>query len=222
MKESNRVQDARLEGIVNDFLDKYFFNDGFEKVQWVTDRKKQISGIDIVLSSKKFGVEDANVDAKSAVKYSDRYLGTYSLELSFINKNGVESTGWFVNDGLSTEYYFLLYPRSKKHYTEMESPQDIDYIDYYLVEKKELMKFFESRGYTKERLMDVSKGMRKTFNELDLEGKLPENRKYIENSDSENFHFSLSGHLAEQPINIVLKRSVYDRYSKAKGRIEKK
>ena len=119
MKESNRVQDARLEGIVNDFLDKYFFNDGFEKVQWVTDRKKQISGIDIVLSSKKFGVEDANVDAKSAVKYSDRDLGTYSLELSFINKNGVESTGWFVNDGLSTEYYFLLYPRSKKHYTEM-------------------------------------------------------------------------------------------------------
>lgn len=211
---TNRKEDSRLEQITNDFLNKYFFNTDFEDVRWANTREEQLKGIDIYLTSEKYGLENAKVDIKSAVKYSDKYLGTYALELSFIGRNYNERIGWFLNDELDTEYYFLLYPRSKKHYTEIETYDDIDYIDYYLIEKSAIYRFLNSRGYDKKRLEDVVSEMRDNF-------KTCGNNKLILESGSANFHFSLSGFLAEQPINIVLKRDVYDRYAKIKGRIEK-
>lgn len=210
----NRKEDSRLEKITNEFLDKYFFNEGFEKSEWATLKEDQVNGIDIVLTSEKWGLKEAKVDIKSAVKYSNRYLGTYSLELSFIGRNYDDRIGWFVNDGLETEYYLLLYPKSKKYYTEIQGIDDIDYIDYYLVKKEDLMKFFQSRGYDKERLIEVSNEMRKEFAETRED-------KIIRDSGSENFHFTLSGKLAEQPVNAVVKRQVYEKYATIKGRITK-
>ena len=207
-----RSEDSRLEGVVNEFLDKYFLNN-FESATWVKDRAAQIKGVDIILDSSALGLQNAMVDIKSAVKYSDRYLGTYSLELSFIGRGYKERTGWFINDELDTEYYLLLYPRSEKHYTDIKTVDDIDYVDYYLVGKDGLKKFFLSRGYDKERFLDVCASMREELGDG--------NRKLTWDSDSENFHFSLTGYLAEQPINVVVKRQVYEKYAALKGRITK-
>ena len=207
-----RNEDTRLEGIVNEFLDKYYLSQ-FDKAEWVKSRDVQVKGVDIILTSEKLGLDNVNVDIKSAVKYSDRYLATYSLELSFIGRGYKERTGWFINDELYTEYYLLLYPRSEKHYTDIQTVDDIDYIDYYLVKKDDLKKFFASRGYDKERLLDVCASMREELGDS--------NRKIIRESDSENFHFSLTGYLAEQPINVVVKRQVYEKYATSKGKIEK-
>lgn len=207
-----RSEDSRLEGIVNEFLDKYFLNT-FDDVHWVKDKDTQVKGVDILLTSSTLGLHDAQVDIKSAVKYSDRYLGTYSLELSFIGRGYKERTGWFINDELDTEYYLLLYPRSQKHYTDIKTVDDIDYVDYYLVKKEDLKKFFISRGYDKERFLDVCAEMREELGDS--------NRKLTWDSDSENFHFSLTGYLAEKPINVVVKRQVYEKYATLKGRIEK-
>ena len=211
---SNRSEDARLEGIVNEFLNKYYFNEGFEEVRWATEKRDQVAGIDVFLTSEKLGLDNAKVDIKSAVKYSDRYLGTYSLELSFIGRQYKEKIGWFINDELETEYYLLLYPKSTKHYTDIKTVDDIDNIEYYLVKKEALKDFFKSRGYDKERLLDVCANMREELGNG--------NNKLTWDSDSANFHFSLTGYLAEQPINAVVKRQVYDKYAIMKGKIEKK
>lgn len=220
-KKSNREEDARLEGIVNDFLDKYFFNQDFEKVQWVKDKKEQTSGVDVYLTSEKFKLDNAKVDIKSAVKYSTRYLPTYALEVSFINKWGEDCQGWLVNDKLVTEYYLLLYPRSQKYYEEMQVADDIDYIEYYLVKKTDIMDFLNSRGYDKERLKEVSDGMREEYIQEVRKGNGdPGTLRW--NSDSQNFYFTLSGTLAEEPVNVVIKRQVYEHYSRAKGKIEKR
>ena len=145
--KTNRKEDSRLELIVNEFLDDYFYTKEFDKARWVVEKEEQLKGIDVYLTSEKQGLNEAKVDVKSAVKYSNRYLPTFSLELSFIGYRGGEKIGWFLNDELETEYYLLLYPRSEKYYTEMIFKDDIDYIDYYLVKKDDLMKFFNSRGY---------------------------------------------------------------------------
>lgn len=212
--KSNRKEDARLEMIVNEFLDDYFYTREFDKAKWVVDKEGQLKGIDVYLTSEKYGLDNAKVDIKSAVKYSNRYLSTFSLELSFIGYRGDERTGWFLNDELETEYYLFLYPRSQKYYTDMIFKDDIDYIDYYLVKKEDLMKFFQSRGYDKERLIEVSNEMRKEFAETRED-------KIIRDSGSENFHFTLSGKLAEQPVNAVVKRRVYEKYATIKGRVTK-
>ena len=96
----------------------------------------------------------------------------------------------------------------------MELKDDIDYIDYYLVKKDDLVKFFESRGYDKERLKKVSDDMREEYAKTGGD-------KLSWDSDSENFHFVLSGKLAEKPVNAVVKRQVYEKYAIMKGRIEK-
>lgn len=212
--KTNRKEDTRLELIVNEFLDDYFLSKEFDATRWVVEKEEQLSGVDIYLTSEKHGLNEAKVDIKSAVKYSNCYLSTFSLELSFIGYRGGEKTGWFLNDSLETEYYLLLYPRSQKYYTDMIFKDDIDYIDYYLVKKDDLMKFFKSRGYDKERLLEVSNEMREEFAEKGGD-------KIIRDSGSENFHFTLSGRLAEQPVNIVVKRQVYEKYATMKGRITK-
>ena len=211
---SNRKEDSRLEKIVNEFLDDNFISKEFDVSTWVNDRDIQLSGIDIYLTSGKHGLNEAKVDVKSAVTCSTHYLPTFSLELSFIGRQGGEKIGWFLNDELETEYYLLIYPRSQKYYTKMETKDDIDYIDYYLVKKDDLVKFFESRGYGKERLKKVSDGMRAEYGKTGGD-------KLSWDSDSENFHFVLSGKLAEKPVNAVVKRQVYEKYAIMKGRIEK-
>lgn len=212
--KSNRKEDSRLEIVVNEFLDDYFISKEFDKSRWVVDKEGQLKGVDIYLTSERKGLNEAKVDIKSAVTCSTRYLPTFSLELSFIGRQGGEKTGWFLNDELDTEYYLLIYPRSQKYYTEMELKDDIDYIDYYLVKKDDLVKFFESRGYDKERLKKVSDDMREEYAKTG-------GNKLSWDSDSENFHFVLSGKLAEKPVNAVVKRQVYEKYAIMKGRIEK-
>lgn len=211
---SNRKEDSRLELIVNEFLDDYFYSKEFDKAKWVIEKEEQLKGIDVYLTSEKHGLNEAKVDVKSAVTCSTRYLPTFSLELSFIGRRGGEKIGWFLNEDLDTEYCLLIYPRSQKYYTEMELKDDIDYIDYYLVKKSDLVKFFESRGYDKERLKKVSDEMRAEYAKTGGD-------KLSWDSDSENFHFVLSGKLAEKPVNAVVKRQVYEKYAIMKGRIEK-
>lgn len=206
---TNRSEDKRLEGITNEFLEKYYIPK-MDEAEWVNDRDRQVRGVDIILTSAADGLDHAKTDIKSAVKYSDRYLPTYSLELSFINKGLKEQTGWLLDDRLETEYYLLLYPHSGKHYTDIKTVDDIDYIDYYLVKKEDILRFLLSRGYGKEELLDVSASMREEYDG---------GSKLIRESKSENFHFSLSGNMPEKPINVVVKRRVYDRYAIKKGRI---
>ena len=209
--KSNRKEDSRLEGIVNRFLEDHLFPE-FDNVKYVTDKETQLKGVDVIITSEKLGLDEAKTDIKSAVKYSTRYLGTFSLELSFLGWRGEERTGWFVNDDLETEYYLFIYPRSEKYYTDMVSKEDIDYIDYYLVKKEDIMGFLLSRGYDKERLVNVVKEMRERYAEAGGD-------KLTLDSGSENFHFTLSGRLAEKPVNIVMKRQVYEKYAVMKGRI---
>ena len=39
-----RSEDSRLEGIVNEFLDKYFLNT-FDDVHWIKDKGTQVKGV---------------------------------------------------------------------------------------------------------------------------------------------------------------------------------
>lgn len=205
---TNRQEDTRLEGIVNDYLDKKLFNredSYFKKVEWVNDQDRQVSGIDIILDAPELGIEHGLVDIKSAVKYSNKYLATYALECSFIGRNGMERIGWLIDKNKTTQYYLLLYPRSQKYYTDMKSADDIDYIEYYLVERDKILNYLESKGYSKQRIMETVADMRRDYFDGD--------KGLNEDTCDPNFRFYLTGTLAEQPVNVVIKREIYDKIS---------
>lgn len=205
---TNRKEDTRLEKLVNEYLDKKLFNredSFFKKVKWVDDPDLQISGVDIILDAPDLGIENGLVDIKSAVKYSNKYLGTYALECSFIGKNGLEKVGWLIDKTKTTQYYLLLYPRSQKYYTDMQTPDDIDYIEYYLVDRNKILNYLSSRGYDKQRIMETVCDMRRDF--------IPGDKGLNEDSTDPAFRFYLTGTLAEQPVNVVISRSVYDKIS---------
>ena len=204
-----------MELIVNEFLDDYFFQKEEMKSKWVeSNDSRQLKGIDVYITSDKHSLNEAKVDIKSAVKSSTYYLPTFALELSSLDKTGRERIGWFINDNLETEYYLLVYPRSQKFYTEMELKTDIDYADYYLVRKDDLRNYFLSKGYDCARLKKISDEMREEKKESGVV-------KLTRESDCDDFKFVLSGHLKEQPVNVVVKRRVYNRLAVLQGRVEK-
>lgn len=215
---TNRSEDSRLEKLVNDYLDQYLFNrpeTKFNTVEWVTDKERQIAGADIILTSPELNLENAIVDIKSAVKYSNKTLGTYALELAFIDKRGDDKEGWLTDKNKNTQYYLLLYPKSQKYYTEMKTVDDIDSIEYYLVERDKILSYLGGRGYGREEIADTVALMRENYDGA--------SKNLIRESQygKDGFFFCLTGYLAEQPINIVIKRYVYDRLSTLHGFVNK-
>ena len=215
---TNRNEDSRLEKLVNDYLDKYLFNrpeTKFNTVEWVTDKERQIAGADIILTSQELNLKDAVVDIKSAVKYSNKPLGTYALELAFIDRRGDDKEGWLTDKNKNTQYYPLLYPKSDKYYTNMKTIDDIDSIEYYLVDRQKILNYLNSKGYGREEITDTVAFMREDYDGV--------SKNLIRESEHYNdgFFFCLTGHLAEQPINVVIKRYVYDRLSVLHGFVNK-
>lgn len=205
--ETNRKEDSRLEGIVNDYLsqklfghDKYFMN-----IEWVTDKERQIQGADIIMTCPELGIDHAMVDIKSAVKYSNKYLGTYALECSSLDRRGEEKVGWLIDEDKKTEYYLLLYPKSTKYYTDMKEAKDIDSIEYYLVKRDKILDYLKNNGFSKEQIFETVDSMRDEYDGY--------SKGVARESGNFNFFFYLTGTLAEQPVNVVIKRWVYDKLS---------
>ena len=201
--QSNRIEDSRLEKIVNEFLDKYFFQNpkyNVTDVEWITDKEQQLKGIDVIFSLKDKGLEKIKVDIKAAVKYTHRYLSTYALECSSLDRNGKEKEGWLTDSKKETEYYLLAYPRGPKYYTDIQTIDDIDTIEFYLVERKKIQEFLAQNNFDNEKIAEIVKEMREEYKE---------GNGLAKNPPVGNFFFYLTGTLAEKPINVVIKRYVY-------------
>jgi hypothetical protein len=203
---TNRKEDTRLEHLVNDYLDQHLFNKGyFSDVEWVKDKKGQLEGADIILNCPSLGIENARVDIKSAVKYSNKYLGTYALECGFIGRQGDEKIGWLIDEDKKTDYYLLLYPKSQKYYTDMQTVDDIESIEYYLVARDKVLNYLKRKGFSKDIIKETVGSMRDEYNGF--------TKGLVRESGDDGFFFYLTGNLAEQPVNVVIKRSVYDKIS---------
>ena len=208
---SKRKEDSRLETIINEFVDKYYFKDNKDfSVTWIDDEVQQRNGIDMYLTSEKYGLDNVVVDAKAAVKYMYMNLKTFIMELSSVNNPG--KLGWFINDGLATEYYLLLWPfsdKAKKDDTsEIKTPEDINYVDFCLVKKSDVRKFVDGLGYTKDMLFEIANDMR-------------DHGEAKRNTHTWDMSFSYSAWLKEKPVNAVIKKYIYERMALIKGRIEK-
>ena len=229
---SLRNEDMRGEQLVHDFLEPYFYDrlkaKGLLKdYQSITQRDQQFLGIDVVMTSRN-GAQ-TKVDEKCALKYINTSLSTFAFELDFVQKGGGRATGWFINDALETEYYFLMWLKGRPKtdasgqelrrydYIRQMTTDDLTEIELFTLSKKGLRRYLETAvGLT-------ATGMAARCIELRQAARRPEGQreKYrqrgfiyqpqkntIEFPVNEPIKYSLSMGLSEKPVNLVIKKSL--------------
>ena len=103
---NNRKNDMLVEREIAAFLDNHLYSNSELFIEYArTDTyDEQISGSDILLSTKNGKLNRSITDEKVASRFANRNLNTFSLELSFLNKNGKKRCGWMLDESKKTEY----------------------------------------------------------------------------------------------------------------------
>lgn len=203
---SNIIYDLQAESQVSLFLDTYFYPKVCKEFERVTDRKRQLKGIDVII---KLDNKELLVDEKAQTNYINRGLNTYAFELEFINKNGNQRCGWLISDDKDTEAYMLIYLKANK--TKGFTVDDITEAECLLISKESILEYLESQDYTKEKLQEQTKNIREG---TDV-GRIMVNKT--------NIYFFLSHYLSEKPINVIIKKdTVLDKICEKRFIVTKK
>jgi len=192
-----RRQDSQAELAVAGFLDKHFYFKYASDFQRCQDLSSQLKGIDVVFNYKG---NRFVVDEKAAVHYVNKNLPTFAFELDFIGRDNQLHNGWFYDTSKSTEYYLLSWIWASK--TKGFTSEDISKIDLILVNRKSVQEMLLSHGLGKERALRGSKYLRER-NLFGVFGK----------SSSKPFYFYYTQHLAEKPINIIIRKKALQEIS---------
>ena len=184
-----RKEDEKCSEIVSNFLDKNFYNKckTFERVN---DKVNQVKGIDVIfeLNDKKYVC-----DEKAAIRYVNRYLNTFAMELSFINRNNTLNNGWLLDDKKINDSFLLIYIDKAKN-DILQNEDDIEDIELILIRKIKILEYLETLGWTKDKLIEKSNRIR--INEDENCGSFKEN----------GCKFVCSKQLFEKPVNVLLLR----------------
>ena len=208
MANSYRGRDMHVERVIAQYLDEHLYNDGrFTRHDRTDGREEQLKGSDIIISVPSLGIKDAIVHEKAITHYMIRQLPTFALELSFLSQSGNVVEGWLTDTEKVTEYYLMMWPLATKPWTI--EIQDIKSIEYMLVKRSDILQWLASQGYTLDKLKEKANVIRETITENGA----------IDKVNGKDFWFFLTTKLAECPINVVIRKKVYESLALMKGTI---
>ena len=208
MANSYRGRDMHVERVIAQYLDEHLYNDGrFTRHDRTDGREEQLKGSDIIISVPSLGIKDAIVDEKAITHYMTRQLPTFALELSFLSQSGNVVEGWLTDTEKVTEYYLMMWPLATKPWTI--EIQDIKSIEYMLVKRSDILQWLASQGYTLDKLKEKANIIRNTITENGA----------IDKIDGKDYWFYLTTQLVECPINVVIRKKIYEKLALMKGRI---
>lgn len=204
---NNRKNDMAVEREIAIFLDEHLYSDKelFTEYARTDSLEEQISGSDLLLTTKNGKLNRSIVDEKVASRFANRNLETFSLELSFLGKNGLKKCGWLIDNTKKTEYYLLgwileadiPYLEEKKRYdTNAIDRNNIKRMQWALVKRDKIMKFLEKRGWTLEKLAKQDEKIRE-------QGGV-KTKEFVD-----DISFRYSDAYVEKPINLLLKKETY-------------
>jgi hypothetical protein len=184
-----REHDYRRERVLSAYLDKKLYNQpNFENFCRTNATEDQLSGSDVVFSVPGKGLNHIIVDEKAQLYYLDGGLPTFAFELNFVNRRGERVEGWLTDERKKTEFYQLLFLTAKK---DFESIDEIYKVEYVLVDRNKIFKAIN---------LDLAelrkKGMEVSGNPGFCQFKAP----------GVPYYFTHSVHLAESPVNIILRK----------------
>lgn len=212
---NNRKNDMAVEREIAAFLDDNLYKNTviFTEFARTDTFDEQIAGSDLLLSTVNGKLKRSIVDEKVASRFANRNLETFSLELSFLGKNGAKRCGWLLDETKKTEYYLLgwiieaniPYLEDKKRYdTNQIDRNNIKKLQWALVKRDKIMKFLEEKGWTLEKLAKQDEKIRK--------------QGYVATKEFiDDVSFRYSDAYIEKPINLLLKKETYIKLSELNG-----
>lgn len=215
---NNRKKDSIVEREVAKFIDEHLYENKeiFKEYARTDGKEEQISGSDVVLSTSDGKLNRVVVDEKVAARYANSGLGTFTLELSFIGRNGNKKCGWFIDNTKTTQYYLFGWlnkvdipynEKTKRWETDLINSENIKELEWCLVSKDKILKFLEKKGWTIEKLAKQDEAIRK--------------KGYVKTKEFiDDVAFRYSDAYIEKPINIMLKKETYLKLSDYKGIIK--
>ncbi len=192
MATSLRRTDTAVEAELAKFLDEHFYPRYVTNFHRHSDLDAQFRGIDVHFDLG--GKTMLPVDEKAQVHYINKGLPTFAFEMNFINARRALQEGWLFDETKETQYYALMWIRAKKNKDIVAA--DITEVEVLLVERRKLLVLLAGHGCDKHRAQLTAARIR-------LEG-IP--GKYEEGEKP--FYCVYTTQLAEQPINIVVKKEV--------------
>ena len=194
---TTRRSDTAQEKIITKFLDDKLYSRIFRRYSIVEDRNLQIMGVDVLVDNDGlYSYFDAK--AQSSPKYIHNPHPTFSFELLFDDRGGVTRDGWFVNDSLITQWYILIWVNKATVGATgyIENENDIRELEVVFLNRRSLKEEIE-RTISIDGLKNKAAEMRRTHT----------TREEINNT----MHLTFSDRLAEQPVNIVVKKDLLDK-----------
>lgn len=185
-----RDGDERGEKIVSEFLDKHFYIE-CEDFHRVVDKVQQIKGVDTTFVKNGFQYV---CDEKAALKYVNKNLQTFSMELSFFNAADNISIGWLLDSNKINNSFLFCWIDSAIN-DVLSSSDDIVIMEAALVRKNKIIDYLSNIGWTLDKLFLKCKKIR--------ENPYEECGNFYKNE----VKFSKSFQLKEKPINLLIKRS---------------
>jgi hypothetical protein len=216
---NNRKNDMLVEREIASFLDENLYSNAelFTEFARTDTLDEQISGSDLLLSTTNGKLKRSIVDEKVASRFANKNLETFSLELSFIGKNGKKRCGWLLDETKKTEYYLfgwilkadIPYIKEQKRFdTNKITKDNIKTLEWALVKRSDIVKFLEKQGWSLEKLSRQDEKIRE-------QGEI-KTKEFIN-----EISFRYSDAYIEKPINVLLKKETYINISTLHGLIEK-
>jgi hypothetical protein len=213
--ENNRKNDMAVEREIAAFLDEHLYSNKelFTEFARTDTYEEQMKGSDLILSLHDKKIDRVIVDEKVAARYANTNLDSFSLELSFIGRNGKKICGWFLDSSKSTQYYLfgwitkadIEYNKEKRRYnTDSITRDNIKELEWCLVSRQKIAKFLEKKGWTLDKLAKQDEIIRER-------GRV----KTLDFVDDISFRYS--ERYIERPINILLKKQTYIELSECHG-----
>lgn len=170
----------------------------------IKDRTRQLQGIDVIGEWQNIPI---NIDVKSIASQ----LGTFCFEISGNVSSG--QVGWLLNDSLLTDYYLIVYhevegaPNNYRLGKRIMTNTNIIETEALLIKKETLKQRIEQEMHIP--LDEVVSRIREgDFTHKKSVVRFDRNLNEVKGSVKELIYPTLSAGLKEQPINVVIRKSV--------------
>ncbi|SDB20121.1 hypothetical protein SAMN03097699_0066 [Flavobacteriaceae bacterium MAR_2010_188] len=197
--------DIRKEQILNQYLDRFYNDKGFE-FNRISDKNLQLKGIDLLIHHDQ---KEFRIDEKAQLHYLNKDLPTFTFELSYLNNQNELRKGWLLNSDKQTDYYFLVTAIFlKDNAEELLNMNDIKKVKITSVNRYKLLSLLTSKNLNLEQLQFYDESIR--FNNYYGKNLISE----LDCKTEGLIHYS--EHLSEKPLNLQLRLQFLLDYNVAK------
>ncbi len=183
--------DIAMEANLGSFLSKQYSKASL-KTYRISDKKIQLLGVDLILETD--GGVNFKVDEKAQLHYLNKGLPTFALEIDYL-KNGTIKNGWLFDSQKITEIYaFVFSIHLIEGIKKLTKEEDIESCEVVFVRRFRLINELSKRALDFKTCIDKSKELRAGAGKIKIDHDL-------------GFNFQISHQLAEQPVNLIVKKT---------------